>query len=123
MKMRCRVSILRINQRMSPSSHCIVYAVLRESTSELQECVYIVLEGTTYTYFQTRQKDVRCGVFLNFRNGFIRKEEAERLLWRDLSERDQLQYDLAQVDAGALLFGIVRIRHVMLLRDQEIFLL
>ena len=47
----------------------------------------------------------------------------ERLLRRDFPEGDELQHNLAQVDAGALLFGIMRIRHVMLLRDEKILLL
>ena len=34
-----------------------------------------------------------------------------------------MQHDLAQVDAGALLFRIARIRHVMLFRDEKVLLL
>ena len=47
----------------------------------------------------------------------------ERLLRRDFSEGDKLQHYLAQIDAGALLFGVMRIRHVMLFRDEKILLL
>ena len=47
----------------------------------------------------------------------------KRFLWCDLPEGNQLQNNLAQVDAGALLFGIMRIRREMLLRDEKILLL
>ena len=73
-------------------------------------------------HFQARQKGVRRGAFLNFRKGFVREENAKRLLWRDLPEGNQLQHDLAQVDASALLFGIARIRREMLLCDEKVLL-
>ena len=46
----------------------------------------------------------------------------ECLLRCDLPEGGESQHDLAQVDAGSLLFRIVGIRHEMLLCDEKIFL-
>ena len=62
-------------------------------------------------------------LFLKLWKRFVWKEEAKRLLRRDFPEGDELQHNLAQVDAGALLFGISRIRHIMLRRDEKVFLL
>ena len=73
-------------------------------------------------HFQARQKGVRRGAFLNFRKGFVGEEKVERLLRRDFPEGDELQHNLSQVDAGALLFGIMRIRHEVLLRNRKILL-
>ncbi len=97
--------ILRIIARTSPSQ-CILY-----------------LSSVPSLLFQVRQKGVRCGAFLNFRDGFIGEEKSERLPRRDFSKRNQLQHDLTQVDAGTLLFGIARIRREMLFRDEKVLLL
>ena len=61
-------------------------------------------------------------LFLKLWKRLVWKEEAKRLLRRDFPEGDELQHNLAQIDAGALLFGIMRIRHVMLLRDEKVLL-
>ena len=91
---------------MSPSPQCILYIL-----------------SVPLPLFYTRQKGVQHGAFLNFGKKFVRKEEAERLLRRDFPEGDELQHNFAQVNTGALLLGISRIRHVMLRRDEKVFLL
>ena len=85
--------------------------------------MYFILFLRPFTLFPGMTKRRPTWHLFKFSEGIYQEEEAKRLLWRDFPEGDELQHNLSQVDAGALFFGIMRIRHIMFLRDEKVLLL